>query len=329
MNRFHDLTRRGLTMLGLACLASVPLGVQAQQGYPNKPIRLVVPWGAGTPGDVAGRILADKMAAGLGQPIVIENKPGAAGTIGLADVLRQPADGYTLYSLSSASLVAPLLYPTQNINFEKTMEPVAHVIWHYNVLVTPMNSRIKSVQDIVDMSKREPGALTFASGGNGSPAHLAGELFKQQTGAQTTHVPYNQFAVGIGDVVADRVSFMFLTGSAAVPQIAGGKLKPLAVTGATRLAVLKDTPTMGEVGFKDFTLRSFESVMVKAGTPKEIVARLNAEYNKALQLPEVKERLSALAVEIDPMSPEQLGQVIRTESERWTKIGTLAKIKAD
>jgi hypothetical protein len=329
MKKITDLARRGLSVLGLAWLASGAVGVHAQQGYPNKPIRLVVPWGAGTPGDVAGRILADKMAAGLGQPIIIENKPGAAGTIGLADVLRQPADGYTLYSLSSASLVAPLLYPTQNINFEKTMEPVAHIIWHYNVLVTPINSRIKSAQDIVELSKRDPGSLTFASGGNGSPAHLAGELFKQQTGAMTTHVPYNQFAVGIGDVVADRVSFMFLTGSAAVPQIAGGKLKPLAVTGATRLAVLKDTPTMGEVGFKDFTLRSFESVMVKAGTPKEIIARLNAEYNKALQLPEVKERLSALAVEIDPMSPEQLGNIIRTEGERWIKIGTLAKIKAD
>lgn len=329
MNRITHLARRSLGALGMAWLALAAVGVHAQQGYPNKPIRLVVPWGAGTPGDVAGRILADKMAAGLGQPIIIENKPGAAGTIGLADVLRQPADGYTLYSLSSASLVAPLLYPTQNINFEKTMEPVAHIIWHYNVLVTPMNSRIKSVQDIVELSKREPGALTFASGGNGSPAHLAGELFKQQTGAMTTHVPYNQFAVGIGDVVADRVSFMFLTGSAAVPQIAGGKLKPLAVTGSSRLPVLKDTPTMGEVGFKDFTLRSFESVIVKAGTPKEIIARLNAEYNKALQLPEVKERLSALAVEIDPMSPEQLGNIIRTEGERWTKIGTLAKIKAD
>lgn len=329
MKRLSHWARRSVKMLGLTWLAAGALSVQAQQGYPNKPIRLVVPWGAGTPGDVAGRILADKMAAGLGQPIIIENKPGAAGTIGLADVLRQPADGYTLYSLSSASLVAPLLYPTQNINFDKTLEPVAHVIWHYNVLVTPMNSRIKSVQDIVDLSKRDPGSLTFASGGNGSPAHLAGELFKQQTGAMTTHVPYNQFAVGIGDVVADRVSFMFLTGSAAVPQIAGGKLKPLAVTGANRLAVLKDTPTMGEVGFKDFTLRSFESVMVKAGTPKDIVARLNAEYNKALQLPEVKERLSALAVEIDPMSPEQLGNVIRTESDRWIKIGTVAKIKAD
>jgi tripartite-type tricarboxylate transporter receptor subunit TctC len=142
-------------------------------------------------------------------------------------------------------------------------------------------------------------------------------------------VPYNQFPVGIGDVIAGRISFMFLTGSAAVPQITAGKLKPLAVTGGNRLAVIKDVPTMGEMGFKDFTLRSFESVMVKAGTPKEIVARLNAEFNKALQLPDVRERLTALAVDIDPMSPEKLEQVIRTESERWTRIGTAAKIKAD
>ncbi len=328
MNRIAHLTRRVFPWMTGALLCSLA-SVASAQGYPNKPIRLVVPWGAGTPGDVTGRILAEKMQAGLGQSIVIENKPGAAGTIGLADVLRQPADGYTLYCLSSASLVAPLLYPSQNISFEKTLEPVAHMIWHYNVLVTPINSRLKSVQDIVEISKKEPGALSFASGGNGTPAHLAGELFKQQTGAQTTHVPYNQFVVGIGDVIADRVNFMFLTGSAAVPQIAGGKLKPLAVTGSSRLAVLKDTPTMAEVGFKDFSLKSFEGIMVKAGTPKEIVARLNAEYNKALQLPEVKERLSSLAVEIDPMSPEQFGAVIRTETDKWIKIGTAAKIKAD
>jgi tripartite-type tricarboxylate transporter receptor subunit TctC len=305
------------------------LPAHAQQNYPNKPIRLVVPWGVGTPGDVAGRILAEKLTTSLGQPVLIENKPGAAGTIGLADVLRQPADGYTLYDLSSASLVAPLLYPTQNISFEKTLEPVAHIMWHYNVLVTPMNSPIKSPADLVEMSKKDPGSLTFASGGNGSPAHLAGELFKQQTGVQMTHVPYNQFPVGVGDVIAGRISFMFLTGSAAVPQIAGGKLKPLAVTGQNRLAVIKDVPTMGELGFKEFTLRSFESVMVKAGTPKEIVTRLNTEFNKALQMPDVRERLAALAVEVDTMSPEQLGQVIRTESERWTRIGTAAKIKAD
>ena len=328
MTRYRSIFK-GLLATVASCLACVCATVYAQQGYPNKPIRLVVPWGVGTPGDVAGRILAEKLTASMGQPVLIENKPGAAGTIGLADVMRQPADGYTLYDLSSASLVAPLLYPTQNINFEKSLEPVAHMMWHYNVLVTPINSPIKSPADIVEMSKKEPGSVTFASGGNGSPAHPAGELFKQQTGAQTTHVPYNQFPVGIGDVIAGRISFMFLTGSAAVPQISGGKLKPLAVTGSNRLAVLKDVPTMGELGFKDFSLRSFESVMVKSGTSKEIVARLNAEFNKALQLPDVRERLSALAVEIDPMTPDQLGQVIRTESERCSRIGTAAKIKAD
>lgn len=324
-----SFNRRGLTALALATMAAVSLPTLAQQGYPNKPIRLVVPWGVGTPGDSAGRILAEKLTASMGQPVMVENKPGAAGTIGLADVLRQPADGYTLYDLSSASLVAPLLYASQNIQLDKSLEPVAHMIWHYNVLVTPVNSPIKSVQDIVELSKKDPGSLTFASGGNGTPAHLAGELFKQQTGAQVTHVPYNQFPMGVGDVIAGRISFMFLTGSAAVPQIAGGKLKPLAVTGSSRLSVLKDVPTMSEVGFKDFTLKSFESVAVKAGTPREIVMRLNAEFNKALQLPDVKERLSALAVEIDPMTPEQVTQVIRTESERWTRIGVAAKIKAD
>ena len=314
-----------------AFLASLMLTLASAamaQNYPNKAIRMVVPWPPGTPADVSGRMVAEKMSTALGQPIVVDNKPGAAGTIGMADALRQPADGHTLYLLSSASLVAPLLFPAQSIQFNQ-LEPVGHMAWSYNVLVAPITSTLKGPTDIVQTAKAKPGTLSFASGGNGTPAHLAGELFKQQTGSVTTHVPYNQFGMAIGDLIADRTNFMFLTASAAIPQIQGGKLKAMAVTGAKRLPALKEVPTMAEQGFADFVLRSFDGMMVKVGTPKEVVERLNTELNKALNLPEVRERLGALALETEPMSGGQFGAVIAAETEKWQRIGRAAQIKAD
>lgn len=312
----------------LASLMLTLASAAMAQNYPSKAIRMVVPWPPGTPADVSGRIVAEKMSTALGQPIVVDNKPGAAGTIGMADALRQPADGHTLYLLSSASLVAPLLFPAQSIQFSQ-LEPVGHMAWSYNVLVTPVTSALKGPADIVQTAKAKPGTLSFASGGNGTPAHLAGELFKQQTGTVTTHVPYNQFGLAIGDLIADRTNFMFLTASAAIPQIQGGKLKAMAVTGAKRLPALKEVPTMAEQGFADFVLRSFDGMMVKAGTPKEVVERLNTELNKALNLPEVRDRLGALALETEPMNSSQFGAVIAAETEKWQRIGRAAQIKAD
>ncbi|MFT3778241.1 MAG: tripartite tricarboxylate transporter substrate binding protein [Ottowia sp.] len=310
------------------CAALLPLGAAAQN-YPHRPIRLVVPWAAGTPADVAARVVGERMAAGLGQPIVVDNKPGAAGTIGLSDVLRQPADGYTLYSLSSASLVAPLLYPTQKVDFLKSLTPVGHESWNYNVLVVPTQSAIKSTKELIDTARAKPGSLSFASGGNGTPAHLAGELFNQQLGIKTTHLPYNQFPMAIADLLSDRANFMFLTASAALPQIQGGKLRPLATTGAQRLPALKDVPTMAELGYSAFVLRSFDGFAAKAGTPPEIVKRLNAELNAALSSPEVRERFAPLALEADPMPPEAFGKVIATESEKWLRVARDAKISVD
>lgn len=322
-----SVSRRAAHTL-LASLMLTLASAAMAQNYPSKSIRMVVPWPPGTPADVSGRILAEKMSAALGQAIVVDNKPGAAGTIGMADALRQPADGHTLYLLSSASLVAPLLFPAQSIQFSQ-LEPVGHMAWSYNVLVTPVTSGLKGPADIVQTAKAKPGTLSFASGGNGTPAHLAGELFKQQTGTVTTHVPYNQFGLAIGDLIADRTNFMFLTASAAIPQIQGGKLKAMAVTGAKRLPALKEVPTMAEQGFGDFVLRSFDGMMVKAGTPKEVVERLNTELNKVLNLPEVRDRLGALALETEPMNSSQFGGVIAAETEKWQRIGRAAQIKAD
>lgn len=315
--------------LSAALLLAVPLWAQAQAPWPSRPVRLVVPWPPGTPADVIGRVVFEKMAHGLGQPVVVDNKPGAAGTIGLGEVLRQPADGYTLYMLSSASLVAPLLFPNQKIDFAKSLQPVGMMAWSYNVLAVPINSPLASAQDVVQRAKAAPGSLSFGSGGNGTPAHLAGELLKQQTGIAAVHVPYAQFTMAIADLISDRVNFMFLTASAALPQIQGGKLRPLAVTSEQRLPTLKDVPTMKEQGFDNFVLRSFDGLTVKAGTPPEIVERLNAELAKALATPEVRARLAELALEPQATSVAAFGQILSSESERWLSLGRAARLKAD
>ena len=301
----------------------------AAQTYPSRPVRIVVPWPAGTPADVAGRIVAERMAAGLGQAVVVENKPGAVGTIGMSEVLRQPADGHTLYLLSSASLVAPLLYPAQRIDFGRSLDAVGHLSWNYNVLAVAESSPLHGAQDLVQAARARPGSLTFGSGGNGTPAHLAGELFKQQSGTRMTHVPYNQFTMAVGDLLAGRVDFMFLTATSAIAQVAGGKLRALATTGSQRLPLLQNVPTMVELGYGRFVLRSFDMVTVRAGTPRPIVERLSSELTRALTAPGVKDRLDALALEIEPMGPEQSARVLATESDKWMRIGREAHIKVD
>ncbi len=321
--------RRFAAALTLALGALAGAGAHADPAYPSKPIRLVVSFPTGSPPDVAGRLIAERMARGLGQPIVVENKLGASGTIGMADALRQPADGYTLYSLSSTSLVAPLLYANVTMEPHKTMEPIGNVVWSYNVLVTPMDSPYRSVSDIVAAAKANPDALSFASGGNGTPAHLGGELLKQITSTSTTHVPYNQLGMALSDLSTGRTQFMFLTASAALGQINGGKLRPLAVTGSQRLPLLKNIPTMTEQGYPNFVMRAFDAFMVKAGTPRAIVERLQVEAHKAMADPQVREKLEALAMEPEAVAPAAFSAVIASEQEKWMRIGRTAKIRAD
>jgi tripartite-type tricarboxylate transporter receptor subunit TctC len=206
--------------------------VAAQQAYPSKPVRLIVPWPSGTPADVNGRVFAEQLTAGLGQPVVVENRPGAAGTVGMTEALRQQADGYTVYVLTSPTLVAPILFPNLQLDVRRDLEPVGMMAWSYNVLVTPLSTPATSGKELLALIRAKPGELSFASGGNGTPAHLAGELFRQQTGTKSVHVPYNVFAQAIGDLISGRTQFMFLTAVVALPQISAGKLRPLAVTGA-------------------------------------------------------------------------------------------------
>lgn len=302
---------------------------QADASYPSKPIRVIVPWSPGVPADAAARVLAERMSASLKQPVIVDNRPGASGTIGYADVLRQPADGYTVYVLSSATFMAPLLYPGRRMEFTKDLEAVAHLHWSYNALVVPTESKLAKLGDIVGAAKAQPGGLSYASAGTGTPAHLAAAAFGQYAGITTTHVPYVQFPHAINDLLGGRIDYMFMTTVSAIPQVTGGKMRALAVTSAKRLPAIPQVPTMTELGIPDFVFRSFESFTVRAGTPKAIVDRLNQEVNKALAIPEVRDQFIAYGWDLEPMAPAQLAKVLATESERWTRLGRELQVKVD
>lgn len=324
------MTRRLLKTL-CYCLCGLLAMVSAHaDSYPSKPVRLVVPWPTGTPGDVAGRIVAERMAAIMGQSFIVDNKPGASGTIGMADVLRQPADGYNIYLLAApATLLAPVLQPAFKNDIQKSLVPVGLMAWSYNVLVVPSNSPYKSPSEIVAASKARPGSLSFPSGGNGTPAHLAAELFKQKTATEAVHVPYNQFPMAIADMISGRLDFMFLTSAAAIPQIAGGKLRALATSGTKRLPALAKTPTMAEQGFPDVVVRSFEMMTVKQGTPAAVIERLNTALNQAINLPEVKDKFDALGLGAEPMSPDQALRTLTSEQSGLIDFSRSIALKAD
>lgn len=311
--------------LALAPLLVAPLA--AAQGYPSKPIRLVVPTSVSTPVDIVSRIVADKMSAALGQPIAVENRPGATGIVGAEEVLNNPADGYTLLTVMMPMSVGQSIYPNVPFDLRKDFEPVGQTAFSYNVLVVNPSVPAHSVRELAALLKARPGKLNFASGGPGTPAHLAGELFKQQTGTDALHVPYNQFPHALADLIGGQNQFMFAATPPAIGHIASGKLRALAVTGTVRIGALKDVPTMIEAGYPDFVVRDWQGCMVKSGTPREAIARANAAIAAALAAPEVRELFVKLGADPAPGSPDAFAKLIRAEVERWGKLARAANIK--
>lgn len=311
--------------LALAAFAATALA----QSYPSKPLRLIVPYSVGTPPDILGRIAAEHMQGPLGQPIVVENRPGATGTIGLTELLRQPADGYTLLAMPMPVSVAPALYPELKVDLARDIAPIGQMAWSYNVLVVHPEVQAKNVAELVALLKSQPNKLSFGSGGNGTPAHLAGELFKQQAKVSALHVPYVQFPQAIGDLVAGRLQFMFLAAAPAVAQARGGKLRALAVTGRERLDALKDVPTMVEAGFPQFVMRDWQGIIARAGTPREAVQRLNAALDRAMALPQVRAQLAKMGNDAATGTPQQFGELIAADAERWAGVVKAAGIKVD
>jgi len=284
------------------------------------PIRINVGFGPGSPPDIETRTLTAPLQSLLGRPVVVENRPGASGTIALQDLVNQSADGSLLLALPAPTAWILSLYPTVHVNLAKDIVPVGQINWDYNVLVVGNMSVAKSVSELIAVLKAKPGKLNFASAGYGTPAHLVAELLMDKTQTSAIHVPYSQFGQAVQDVIAGRVDFMVMGAAVAVPQVQAGKLRALAVTSSKRLPALPDVPTFAEEGFPNMSVGSWVGLVAKAGTPATTINRLNHALNEALLTPEVRKGLATLQSEPVGGTPEEFGKKIVDDAEAWKRI---------
>ncbi|PPE66225.1 tripartite tricarboxylate transporter substrate binding protein [Caldimonas caldifontis] len=312
--------RPTLKLLAGAALLAVSGGLFAQANYPTKPVRVVVGFAAGGTTDVIARLVAQKLSESMGQQFIIENRAGAGSNLGAQAVARADADGYTLYASSVANTINMSLFAKPGYDFANGMDAVALFAKVPNLLVVHPSVPVKNVQEYIAYAKANPGKVTFASSGNGSSIHLSGELFKQMTGVDMTHVPYRGSAPAISDLIGGQVQSMFDNMPSALPHVQGGKLRALAVTSAQRSAAAPDVPTLAEAGVPGYDVQSWFGLNAPKGTPKAIVDKLNAEVNKALALPDVQKRLAELGAVASPMSPAAYDKFIKAEVAKWAPV---------
>ena len=311
----------------IAAPASVALGADA---YPSKPIRLIVPYPPGGPADALARIVSEKIGAQVGQPMVVDNRPGAAGNIGMALGAKSAADGYTLVLAPAGNLtVNPSLYPNVPYDVGKDFAPVTVVAAVPNILVVNPSIPARNLTEFIAYAKAHPGQLNYSSPGAGSGAHLAGELFKSTTGVDMVHIPFNGIAPAVTAVLGGQVQLMFAGAPAVLQHVQTGKLRALGVASLKRIAAAPELPTLSESGLTGFDVTSWYSIVAPAGTPPEIVARLQTEIAKALREADVREKLAAQGAEPIGNSPAEFAVMIRTETAKWSQIVKSAKITVE
>src|SRR5918999_5443822 len=311
-----------------ALLLSLPL-VAFGQDYPARPIRFILPFPPGGGTDILGRLLAERLAANLGQPVVTENRGGAGGNVGAEAAARAAPDGYTIVLVAPSLAISPTLYSKLNYDPVKDFAPVSLVATVPNVMITQASLPVQTLQDFIAFAKSKPGALNFGSGGAGTSNHLAGELFNIVTGAKLVHVPYKGVNLAMQDVLAGNVHLVFIGIPAAAPHIKAGKLRALAIVAPQRSQALPEVPTVAEAGLRDFEVTTWYGVLAPAGTPRPIVTRLNSELVKVMHSPELKERLAATGTEPLTSTPDEFAAYIKREIAKWGEVVRKAGVKAD
>ena len=331
MNAKASTSRRGFAkLLAAAMLASLGVaGTAHAQNYPTKPITLIVPYPAGGANDMLGRLIGQKMSERLGQQFIVDNKPGAGTLIGATQVAKAVPDGYTLLVGGFASnSVSPLLFKAEYDPI-KDFEPIGMFGTAPTVIITYPNSPYKTIKDVVDAAKKKPGEILYGSSGNGSPLHMAGEMFTSQAGVQMTHVPYKGGSAHILDLIGGRLDVIFDTSTNSTPLIKGGKVRPIAVSSKTRLPDFPDVPTLTESGYPDFSVNGWYALYAPAKTPKPIVDKLSAELQTVLKQPEVIEKLRGVGVAPASGKADELAKYAPAELEKYRKLIKDAHIKAD
>jgi tripartite-type tricarboxylate transporter receptor subunit TctC len=319
----------GLLALGLGAIVAPGLARAQPADWPARPIRFILPFPPGGGTDILGRLIAERLTAGLGQPVVTENRGGAGGNVGAEAAAKSPPDGYTIVLVAPSLAISPSLYSKLNYDPVKDFAPVSLVATVPNVMITNPSVPAATLKEFIALAKSKPGEMNFGSGGSGTSNHLAGELFNIVAGVKLVHVPYKGVNLAMQDVLSGRVQLVFIGIPAAAPHIKAGKLRALALASAQRSAVLPDVPTADEAGLPKFEVTTWYGILAPAGTPRPVVARLNGELGKIMHSPELKDRLEALATDPLTSTPEEFADLIRREIAKWSEVVREAGLKAD
>ena len=323
------LSRFKSRLLVLAAALGLTLAAHAQS-FPSKPIRLICPFPPGGAVDIASRAIAAELSKNLGQTVTVDNKPGAGGNIGGAEAARSAPDGYTIFMTTSGiSAINPFLYAKMPFDPMKDLLPVTALVSLNNVLVVHPSVKANSVSELITLAKAQPGAVTYASSGSGTSIHMSGEMLKHLAGINMTHIPYKGSAPALTDLMGGQVMVMLDNIPSALPHIKSGKLRALATTGAKRDPLLPELPTLAEAGVSGYESGVWFGLAVPAGTPRDIVAKLNAEAIKGTKAPDYVKRMTELGYNIMGSSPEQMGEMLRGEVTRWGPIVKASGAKAD
>ena len=310
-------------------LIGAAAGIAVAQDYPNKPIRFIVPYPPGGGTDVVARILTEPLTNALGQPIIIDNRGGAAGNVGTDIAAKAPADGYNILFTLSSHTINPRLYPKLPFDVEKDFVPISLAAMIPQILVVHPSVPANNVQELIAYAKAQPGKLNYASVGTGSPGHIAGELFKLKTGVDIVHVPYKGGGPAVTDTIGGQVQMLFVSMPAAWQHVKSGRLKAIAVTSDKRSVAAPDVPTFLESGVPDYVVNSWYGALAPAKTPPAALAKLQAAFAQVLQNPQIKEKLLLQGAEAAPSTPAEFDRIIRDELAKWDYVIRAANIKPE
>lgn len=328
VSSIRKMTRAAAVFTAAILAIGAAPGAMAQT-YPSKTVKILVGFAPGGAMDIVARTVGQKLAEGLGQTVIIENKPGAASNIAIRQLIESPPDGYTVMLVANGLTANPLLYTQQPFDPNTDVVPISLVARLPVVIAAGGKSELSTLQKVIDASKARPGSVNYGSPGQGSTPHLATELFARGAGIELTHVPYKGGKPAIADVLGGQLPLVAVNAVEVLPLVKDGKLRVLAALSAQRVSTLPDAPTIAESGYPGFEASVWHAFIAPKGTPPAIVARLNAEIHKALADPVVKERLANLGAEVSPTTPQELATLVRTEYERYGKLIREANIKVN